>query len=337
MSFLANLTRTEWIDSLNIGLIVLSFILALLIPLPLFLFAYAVLGPLHYLTEISWLHDRRYFLRETWATKPFIIVSILVSVGILMGQFPPAFTAAALYSLFGGALILAVVEKKSHREALIVLLLVSAVAFSVFQPPLYVLFFTLFIPTVIHVFFFTGAFMLSGALKSGSRPGFASCGILLLAAIGLFFIVPDRGTLLSNQYLLDSYQPFSAVNTALISLLSSGGSSVYPNVEELFTSHLGQAVMQFLAFAYTYHYLNWFSKSRVIGWNRVSPSRRALIIGGWVGAVFVYMYDYRVGVEILFLLSFLHVLLEFPLNHRSFADIGQRVASAFSRKPIVGV
>ena len=38
-----------------------AFVVASLIPFELFLFAYAVLGPLHYATEISWLYDRRFF------------------------------------------------------------------------------------------------------------------------------------------------------------------------------------------------------------------------------------------------------------------------------------
>ena len=33
----------------------------------MFLFAYAFLGPLHYLTEISWLHDRQYFAKGKFA------------------------------------------------------------------------------------------------------------------------------------------------------------------------------------------------------------------------------------------------------------------------------
>ena len=41
----------------------LSAIGAFFLPFEVFLFAYAFLGPLHYLTEISWLHDRNIFLK----------------------------------------------------------------------------------------------------------------------------------------------------------------------------------------------------------------------------------------------------------------------------------
>lgn len=49
------------VNYMNIGLMILSCIIAFFLPFELFLFSYAVLGPLHYLTEISWLHKRNYF------------------------------------------------------------------------------------------------------------------------------------------------------------------------------------------------------------------------------------------------------------------------------------
>ena len=38
-------------------------------------------------------------------------------------------------------------------------------------------------------------------------------------------------------------------------------------------------VMRFIAFAYTYHYLNWFTKTRVIGWADILRRRGLTIIG----------------------------------------------------------
>ena len=51
------------INVVNIGLMIFSCIAAFIMPFEVFLFAYAVMGPLHYLTEISWLHDRQYFTK----------------------------------------------------------------------------------------------------------------------------------------------------------------------------------------------------------------------------------------------------------------------------------
>src|SRR5580698_2877432 len=51
------------VDIANFFLIWLTLGLAMAWPFQLFLFAYIVLGPLHYLTEINWLDKQNYFLR----------------------------------------------------------------------------------------------------------------------------------------------------------------------------------------------------------------------------------------------------------------------------------
>lgn len=52
------MSNRESVERLNCVLMVVSCAAAFLAPFHLFLFAYAVLAPLHYLTEISWLRDR---------------------------------------------------------------------------------------------------------------------------------------------------------------------------------------------------------------------------------------------------------------------------------------
>ena len=51
----------DQVNHLNSGLMIVSCVAAYLYPVELFLLSYAVLGPLHYFTEISWLHQRSYF------------------------------------------------------------------------------------------------------------------------------------------------------------------------------------------------------------------------------------------------------------------------------------
>jgi hypothetical protein len=46
------------IDNFNIGLIIVSAILAFHFPLEIFIFSFAILGPRHYLTEINWLDKK---------------------------------------------------------------------------------------------------------------------------------------------------------------------------------------------------------------------------------------------------------------------------------------
>jgi hypothetical protein len=83
--------------------------------------------------------------------------------------------------------------------------------------------------------------------------------------------------------------------------------------------------MRLIAFAYTYHYLNWFSKTSVIKWHEISRVRTAAIIVLWLISLGVYAYDYQLGMITLYFLSVLHVMLEFPLNHQTFAGIGREL------------
>src|SRR5262249_1389908 len=83
------------------------------------------------------------------------------------------------------------------------------------------------------------------------------------------------------------------------------------------------AMGRFLAFAYTYHYLNWFSKTGIIRWHVISGRRLALIGAVYVAALGVYAYDYHVGLVALFVLSLVHVLLEFPLDLQTMAAVAR--------------
>jgi hypothetical protein len=89
----------------------------------------------------------------------------------------------------------------------------------------------------------------------------------------------------------------------------------------------------FIAFAYTYHYLNWFSKTSIIGWNKnITWQGLGLILTIWLGSVWIYSYSYQVGLSLLFSLSLLHVILEFPLNATSIYSISSRIFSGIGFK-----
>src|SRR6478736_340910 len=55
--------KSSTIHHLNSLLILVSCLVAFYIPFELFLFSYGILGPLHYLTEIGWLHKKNYFTK----------------------------------------------------------------------------------------------------------------------------------------------------------------------------------------------------------------------------------------------------------------------------------
>src|SRR6185503_2075930 len=85
---------TTYVNYLNIALMIISCVLAFRFPFELFLISYAVLGPLHYLTEISWLNDRKYFTEgksgkaSQRANKRWLIL-----VGLTMVTLIPGFIA----------------------------------------------------------------------------------------------------------------------------------------------------------------------------------------------------------------------------------------------------
>src|SRR5438045_4469719 len=76
---------TNQVNYLNIGLMILSCVIAFIIPFELFLFSYAILGPLHYLTEISWLHKRQCF---SPGKKDFLILGIFALLITLANILP---------------------------------------------------------------------------------------------------------------------------------------------------------------------------------------------------------------------------------------------------------
>ena len=171
------------VDLLNSGLILLSVVLAFLFPFRLFLIAYAILGPLHYLTEINWLNEKRYFdNRVPWLgiglmVIAFVAVPKLVQyMGLLenkvlgplafwMDQFSNGLMFLCLWMAFSSIFI------RSARWLLFSTVLGVVIAYLLNENQGYTLFIALFIPTLIHVYVFTVLFMLYGALKSSSRTG----------------------------------------------------------------------------------------------------------------------------------------------------------------------
>lgn len=89
------------------------------------------------------------------------------------------------------------------------------------------------------------------------------------------------------------------------------------NKELIFESSFSIKIQRFVAFAYTYHYLNWFSKVHIIAWHKVNKLRLGLAVLFWLVALGIYFYDFKTGILTLYFLSTLHVLMEFPLNIES--------------------
>lgn len=310
------------INYANIGLMLISCAVALYIPFELFLFAYAVLGPAHYLTEIAWLHKRGYFTKGRHDYLMLGGLAVLLFIVVLSsGQTPGqltqnANTATFTFLALGSALVFLLASSNVHR--ILGLAAVVVLAFSALNAAGFlVVLLATFVPTLVHVYLFTGFFMIYGALKERSRSGYLAFCVFLLCPIACLLI--DARSYMPSAYVAVSYFfNFAAVNLAILGIhFPQTRAEGVTAATQVFLSPKGRMLMRFIAFAYTYHYLNWFSKTSIIRWHKVGVARLAAIGGMWLAAVGVYIYNYSLGYKVLFCLSFMHVYLEFPLNHLS--------------------
>jgi hypothetical protein len=67
-------------DAAHLGLMLAALGLAYLVPFELLLLAYVVLGPAHYATEMSWLHDRKYFVPQRGVAVALAAVAIIAAL-----------------------------------------------------------------------------------------------------------------------------------------------------------------------------------------------------------------------------------------------------------------
>jgi hypothetical protein len=326
------LRPVEKIDAANIGLMILSCAIAFVIPFELFLFSYAVLGPLHYLTEIGWLHKKGYFTTGKYDYILLAVLAGLITLGFLgLSDSLEGVSNGLIYLGFLMALAMVVFKDPTIKVISAIVILFSTFLFR--DSTFYDYFFAIYLPTIIHVFIFTGLFIVYGALKSKSRLGFISVLVFILCAASFFLIPAGYSPFASMKYIQNSFTGFVELNRQLINLFGLAElkefnrATVVENVNVIFSSQAGYMVMRFIAFAYTYHYLNWFSKTSVIQWHKVSRNTLIAIISIWAISIAIYAYDYMIGLKWLFLLSFLHVLLEFPLNYRSIIGIGTELKS----------
>ncbi len=308
---------------------------ALVRPFELFLVAYAFLGPLHYLTEISWLHDRKYFTRGKYDYLPLVCfagVIALIDMDVIHG-IPAWLRVVVTYVAFGSALLFALWS--GTRARIIGFLLLIATSGLIVRSDFFHSLFSVLLPTIVHVFVFTGLFILAGALKSRSVSGIGSLVVFCLCALSFFILGPSLSAGPVGASARQSYLAFAQLNYSLMTPFSQHNLHVPANLVEyimyvnyvLFHSPAARAMMGLIAFAYTYHYLNWFSKTSIIQWHNISRARFLAIIGIWLVSAGVYVYDYRLGLRWLFFLSLTHVFLEFPLNHLTFINIGKELKS----------
>ena len=419
------LTKDSKINFLNIGLMLITAVFAFFLPFETFLLAYAFLGPLHYLTEISWLHDRQYFTKGKYDFVPLLLIGVALSYAAFAKDFDfniDFYKEFVALNLFDKLLVLALFSSllfafvKNLVVKIIAILFIFIFISGWLAPEnatensksttIFAL--TSLVPTLIHVYVFTGLFMLFGALKSRSKTGLLSVAAFLIIPIYLVYGLPvtpkknyisdygkeayyadGDGFFYTNVSIMDHFRLMNEPNLTnkqyLDSIINKDSKTnqtpiaerqritdslsdklnqafIVPNPESeyymrpipaklaipieskdyywnyVFFSGFGIMLMRFIAFAYMYHYLNWFSKTEVIRWHKVPKIRFVAVLLLWLTACALYAYNYSLGLSFLFFLSFTHVLLEFPLNMVSIVGIGKetyQIATKGFKKPPV--
>jgi hypothetical protein len=324
-------SRIVSLDTINICLMIVSACIAFVFPFELFLVAYAVLGPLHYLTELSWLKKRDFFLKQKSHAFLLTVLAIVFCFSSFLSNSNGLLIAAsvmAILFIWSAIFILPIRTRVQGwlcaASALLILLLQYKNLGPTFEKGFFV-FFAIFLPTIIHVFLFTGCFILYGALKRGGVMGYVSLFVFTACSAALLFAQIDITEYTVSSYIREAYANFTHLNIGLFDF-----AHIFDDQKKIFTntdvySTAGLSIMRFIAFAYTYHYLNWFSKTNIIKWHKVSQRTLVYTFLIWIGCIALYAYNYQAGILVLYVLSLLHVVLEFPLNHTTSIGIFQEV------------
>ena len=321
------------VDLLNTFLILIALFIAYLLPFELFLISYALLGPLHYLTEINWIKDKSYFVKEKYWLQLCVVMALLIAIPALIGldfiknslsksiisivDSVKPYTNMAIFLCLVAAFI-AIFIKRNYLKV-IVFFGMGILSFFLIKVSNFNLIIGIFLPTLIHVYVFTLLFMWYGTLKQSTKVG--SFNVILLAAVPVIvYLLPsyDSWKVLS-EYVKSTYveSKFYLLNVYTSKTIGASDGSNF-NFSDIITGK----IQLFISFAYTYHYLNWFSKTTVIGWHKnINKTKLFALLTIWIVSVALYAYNFKLGLILLLFLSFMHVFLEFPINIISIKEI----------------
>ena len=305
----------------NLGVLLFSALAAWAAPLQTFILAYAVLGPFHYLTEIAWLEKKDfYFGNGVISPRHYgwisFLLCIVASADLYFKRGWAPYAIGALIVLSLGALV------KNIPVLLGALALVFATKLFVHG---YGLFIAAFVPTIVHVYVFTLIFLLSGAIGSKRLSLLAWVNPLLLLTIPLLLMRVRGWGGMPGPYWMSSETIFASLHEYIAGLLGLGmhfdaHKALEPNALLLF---------RFLAFIYLHHYLNWFAKTELLAWHKLSRRGWTVVLGLYTVSLATYAYSFAAGFYAAYFLSLLHVLLELPLDWRGGAGIVSRPWSAW--------
>ena len=184
-------------DAIHLGLMLFALAAAYLVPFELLLLAYVVLGPAHYFTEISWLHDRSYYLPH----RGIAAALAALAIGAVLID-----NAAWFGFAMAGALVLCAIIAATTTAAegtlLLMVALILGLAMLSSDHSFAVL--GILIPTLIHVSLFTLVFMILGAWRAGSRAQ-AMLVVVYLVALAIILIAPPTAEARIASMLIDGH------------------------------------------------------------------------------------------------------------------------------------
>lgn len=304
----------------NFAALLLSATAATIAPLQVFLFVYAFVGPLHYLTEMAWLKKKDFYSGDGLVSSPvYVLIASLLCIAVSVDfYFHRGITAYTV-----GLLVLLSLSTRI-RNPYILLSLLLAGALAKFFVHGFVIFIGAILPTIIHVYVFTLLFMISGLVRERKRTLLSWLNPALLLAMPIILLAMHRSYNTPGNYWITAETGFSDLHGYLVSLL---GSNMHPG-SAILANPSAAAVLRFLAFIYLFHYLNWFTKTELLKWHQVSRRSWAIILSLYAVSVGCYLWNFLIGFYIVNFLSLLHVFLEFPLDWHT----GEFLTSSFTQR-----
>ena len=158
---------------------------------------------------------------------------------------------------------------------------------------------------------------------SNCKLGFLLAILLFVVPFIIYFLPVESSDYQLSTYTKSTYMKskFSSLNSFVANLFNELEAGRFNLLSEF-----GLKIQIFIAFSYSYHYLNWFSKTSIIGWRKSINKKNAIVILMlWISAMSIYLYDYGTGFIVLLFLSLLHVFLEFPLNVVTIREVFLRI------------
>jgi hypothetical protein len=201
------------IDAVHLGLMLAALAITYLVPFELLLLSYVVLGPAHYFTEISWLHDRKYFLPRR--NIAFGLAGVAVVAALIDNAARFGFV---IWMVFVACALLTTTTAAQSAVLTFAALAVTAIM-AANGSSLAVL--GILLPTLIHVSLFTLVFMTLGAYRSGSKAQ-AFLVFVYLLAIGIIVLAPPSAATQIPAFAKAGQEYFGNVGPALGRLLDVG-------------------------------------------------------------------------------------------------------------------